>query len=160
LPVPPALGFRSRSSNEELTRRVREIDNVRAALDWSFSSVGDTALGVDLTSAYAPVWLHLSLMAECRERCARALLSFERDGTPNTWQQMWLQIALGSAPLTTMGPSEQAQTVLTAALEAADALGDLDAQARDLSVLQSVYVYRGQDGEARTTAERRALPRR
>jgi predicted ATPase len=58
-----------RISHEEQMRRVREIDNVRAALDWCFSAVGDSEIGIDLTAAYGPVWLHLSLVAECRERC-------------------------------------------------------------------------------------------
>jgi predicted ATPase len=62
---------------DDLARRVREIDNVRAALDWSFSSAGDRAIGVDLTAAYSPVWRHLSLMGECRECCERALLGLE-----------------------------------------------------------------------------------
>lgn len=77
--VLPASGSGSGLSNEELTRRVREIDDVRAAVDWSFSPPGDIAIGVDLTAAYAPVWLHLSLMQECRERCERALRELAPD---------------------------------------------------------------------------------
>jgi predicted ATPase len=75
--TPQTRGARSSLSDEDLARCVREIDNVRAALDWSFSSAGDLAIGIDLTAAYAPVWRHLSLMSECRERCERALLSLE-----------------------------------------------------------------------------------
>ena len=149
-----ASGLKMRLSNEELTRRAQEIDNVRAALDWSFGPVGDTATGIDLTAAYTPVWLHLSLISECRERCDRALRCLESDANPNAWLQMWLQIALGSALITTMGPSEQAQTALTRALEIADTLDDLDAQARALSALTTVHVYRGEYGKARTTVER------
>ncbi len=36
---------------EDMARHGREIDNVRAALDWSFSPVGDVAIGVALTAA-------------------------------------------------------------------------------------------------------------
>jgi predicted ATPase/DNA-binding winged helix-turn-helix (wHTH) protein len=35
---------------EDMARYGREIDNVRAALDWSFSPVGDVAIGVALTA--------------------------------------------------------------------------------------------------------------
>jgi hypothetical protein len=35
---------------EDMARYGREIDNVRAALDWSFSPVGDAAIGVVLTA--------------------------------------------------------------------------------------------------------------
>ena len=150
----PAAGFRSRVSNEDLIRHGREIDNVRAALDWCFSSHGDETIGIDLTAAYAPVWMNLSLMAECCERCERALVSIEPDPASNAWPQMWLRIALGSALIITMGPSERAYTVLVEALEIADARDDLDAQARALSALASVYQYRGEYREARIAVER------
>ena len=51
----------------------REIDNVRAALDWCFSSAGDTETGVILTAAYVPAWLHAALPTECSERTERAM---------------------------------------------------------------------------------------
>jgi predicted ATPase/DNA-binding winged helix-turn-helix (wHTH) protein len=152
--TPLAPSARSSLSDEDLTRCVREIDNARAALDWSFSSAGDPAIGVDLTAAYAPVWRHLSLMSECRERCERALLSLEPHVTANTWLRMELQMAVAAAMLITMGPAEQARTLLTEALETADALNDLDAQARTLSTLFSIYAYRGEYGRARIAAER------
>ena len=101
--TPQARGARSSLSDEDLARRVREIDNVRAALDWSFSSAGDQAIGVDLTAAYAPVWRHLSLMSECRERCERALLSLEPHVTATMSLRMELQIALAGAMFITMG---------------------------------------------------------
>jgi predicted ATPase/DNA-binding winged helix-turn-helix (wHTH) protein len=154
VPATSGSGFRSSLSDEDLTRCVREIDNVRAALDWSFSSAGDLAIGVDLTAGYAPVWRHLSLMSECRERCERALLSLEPHVTANTWLRMELQIALAAAMLITMGPAEQARTLLTEALETADALNDLDAQTRALSTLFTIYAYRGEFGRARIAAER------
>jgi predicted ATPase len=62
-----------RLSIDDVARCGREIDNVRAALDWSFSQGGDAAIGVALAAAFAPVWLHLSLVIECRERAERAV---------------------------------------------------------------------------------------
>ncbi len=147
-------GTRSRLLNDDLPRRRREIDNVRAALDWSFSSTGEDALGIDLTVAYTPVWLHLSLIGECRARCERALLACEPDRTSSIGQQMELQIALGIALFVTLGPPEQAEAVLTEALENADVLNDLDAQARALAALSTAYVYRGKNAQAQATLER------
>jgi len=152
--APQARDARPSLSDDDLARRVREIDNVRAALDWSFSPAGDPAIGVDLTAAYAPVWQHLSLMSECRERCERALLSLEPDVTENMWLRMELQMDLAAAIFITMGPPEQAKTLLTEALETADALNDLNAQARALSTLISVYASRGEYGKAQIAAER------
>jgi predicted ATPase/DNA-binding winged helix-turn-helix (wHTH) protein/Tfp pilus assembly protein PilF len=152
--TPQARDARSSLSDEDLARHVREIDNVRAVLDWSFSSAGDTAIGVDLTAAYAPVWRHLSLMSECRERCERALLSLEPHGTANMRLRMELQIALAAAIFITMGPPDQAKILLTEAVETADALSDLNAQAAALSTLLAIYVLRGEYDRARIAAER------
>ena len=149
-----ARGARSSLSDDNLARHVREIDNVRAALDWSFSSAGDQAIGVDLTAAYAPVWRHLSQMSECSERCERALLSLEPHVTANMSLRMELQINLASAIFITMGPPEQAKTLLIEALETADALNDLNAQAGALSMLISIYFARGEFGRAQIAAER------
>jgi predicted ATPase/DNA-binding winged helix-turn-helix (wHTH) protein len=152
--APQARGAGSSLSDENLARHVREIDNVRAALDWSFSPAGDPAIGVDLTAAYAPVWRHLSQMIECSERCERALLSLEPHVTANMSLRMELQINLASAIFITMGPPEQAKTLLIEALEAADALNDLNAQAGALSMLVAIYALRGEYGRAQIAAER------
>jgi predicted ATPase/DNA-binding winged helix-turn-helix (wHTH) protein len=147
-------GARSPLSDEDLARHVREIDNVRAALDWSFSSAGDRAIAIDLTAAYAPVWRHLSLMIECRERCERALLSLEPHVTANMRLRMELQVSLASAILITMGPPVQAKTLLTEALETADALNDLKAEAEALLTLLAIYAFHGEYGGVQIAAER------
>jgi predicted ATPase/DNA-binding winged helix-turn-helix (wHTH) protein len=152
--TPQAQGARSSLSDEDLARHIREIDNVRAALDWSFSSAGDQAIGVELTAAYAPVWRHLSLMIECRERCERALLSLETQVTANMPLRMELQMNLASAILITMGPPDQAKTLLTEALETADALNDLKAQAEALLTLLAIYAFHGEYGGMQIAAER------
>ena len=152
--VSAMANFRTRVPTENLARYGGELDNVRAALDWSFSTSGDVAIGVDLTAAYAPIWMNLSLVAECRDRCEHALHSLEIDRNLNARLQMLLQIGLGNSLMHTLGPSEQAQAVLTRALETADILGDLDAQARALLALSTVSAYRGEYGKAAATTER------
>jgi predicted ATPase/DNA-binding winged helix-turn-helix (wHTH) protein len=151
--TPQALLTRSSLSDEDLARCVQEIDNVRAALDWSFSA-GDQATGIDLTAAYAPVWRHLSLMSECRERCERALLSLEPHVTANMSLRMELQMNLASAILITMGSPDQAKALLTEALETADALNDLKAQAEALLTLLAIYAFHGEYGRVQIAAER------
>ena len=152
--VPPASSSGSSLSDEDLASRVRELDNARAALDWSFSPAGDTAIGIDLTAAYAPVWRHLSLMSESRERCERALLGLEPDVTANMRLRMELQIHLAAAMYVTMGPAERAKALLIEALTAADALNDLHAQAAALSTLLAIYSFRGEYIKAQSAAER------
>jgi predicted ATPase/DNA-binding winged helix-turn-helix (wHTH) protein len=151
---PAASGSQYPSVPDKMARLGREIDNVRAALDWSFSASGDLEIGRDLSAAYGPVWLHLSLMAECRDRCERALLDLQPHDRPSMGRQMRLHAALGSALLTTMGPAEQTKAILAKTLETAERLGDFNVQARVLLSISGVMVYRGEYGEARIAVER------
>jgi predicted ATPase/DNA-binding winged helix-turn-helix (wHTH) protein len=147
-----APGTKSRLSNEDMSGHARDIDNVRTALDWSFSLYGDKVAGVHLTAAYAPVWLHLSLIDECRDRCEQALRVSE--GDPRLMRlQMELQIALGNTLIVTLGPGKQTQTILAGALEIAKTLNELDAQARVLLALSTAYIYHGDYGTAEATLE-------
>jgi predicted ATPase/DNA-binding winged helix-turn-helix (wHTH) protein len=149
--------WESRSSSEWLSDYVWSVDNVRAALDWAFSPDGDTSIGVTLTAATVPLLMHSSLLAECRERCERALSA---DPKPEARQRMRLQIGFGNGLLHTRGPSEQARTALTEALESAEALGDLRAQLRVLLDLSSVDGFRGEYASAAAASERaRAIAR-
>src|SRR5207302_1300702 len=62
----------ARRTDEWLADYAREIDNLRAALDWAFSSDGDASIGMALTAAAVPLWMRLSLPEECRGRAERA----------------------------------------------------------------------------------------
>ena len=150
----PVAGFRSRMSAEDLTLRGREIDNVRAALDWAFSVQGDDAIGIDLTADYAPIWMNLSLLAECRECCERALLSIDPTPPSHMRARMWVRIALASPMIFTMGPSERVRTLLVEAIAPADTLSDLDAEARALSIFVVLHDFRGDYDQSRIAVER------
>jgi predicted ATPase/DNA-binding winged helix-turn-helix (wHTH) protein len=139
---------------EDIAHYRREIDNARAALDWSFSPVGDSAIGVVLTAAYAPVWLHSSLVVECRERAERALDSLGPDLNLSAPLRLRLHIALGIALLLTMGSIERTRAVVAKALEIAESLDDVDAQLRSLFAQWSVHFTIGECRAAQSTAER------
>ena len=150
----PPSGAKSRLSSDELTLRAREIDNIRAALDWSFSPSGSSEIGIDLTAAYAPIWLHLSLIGECRERCEHALLNLQsEEKSPSIWQRMRLKTAFASASYTIAGPSEEVRTILEEALELASILQDADTQILILAQLSAVHVYQGEYAKGRATVE-------
>src|SRR5262249_45377212 len=53
--------WESRPTADWLADYSRRIDNLRAALDWAFSPIGDVAVGVALTVAAVPLWFQLSL---------------------------------------------------------------------------------------------------
>jgi len=114
----------------DMARYGREIDNVRAALGWAFSPVGDPTVGVILTAGYLPVWLHFVLQSECRERIERALDSLGSELDLNPQLQMQLHLALGLSLIYTLGSVDRTRTTLAKALEIAEILDDVDAQLR------------------------------
>jgi predicted ATPase/DNA-binding winged helix-turn-helix (wHTH) protein len=153
--VRPAMhGSQPQPTVDDMACYGREIDNVRASLDWCFSSVGDVAIGVVLTAAYAPVWLGLSLVVECRERIECALDCLESDSTVNAPLTVQLHIALAVALLYTMGPVERIKMVLAKALSAAERVGDVDAMLEILFALCLVYYHCSECREAQSIAER------
>jgi predicted ATPase/DNA-binding winged helix-turn-helix (wHTH) protein len=105
------------------------IDNLRAALDWAFSADGDEEIGVALTAAAVPLWMHLSLMQESRTRVELALA---RDSARDKRHTMQLNAALGLALMYTKGAAQDTHSALTSALAAAEELHDTDYQLRAL----------------------------
>ena len=49
----------TRPTAEWLPEYGRQIDNLRAGLDWAFSPTGDHSIGMALTAAAVPLWTHL-----------------------------------------------------------------------------------------------------
>ena len=141
-------------SPEDLSTGLSEIDNVRAALDWSFSPSGDAGIGADLTAAFGTIWMSLSMMAECGARCEQALRDFGRGGRANRRRRLRLRALLGVILVATMGPAARTKTILTGVIDAADRLGDLDTQAVALFRLAPMLNIRGEYREAWSAAER------
>jgi predicted ATPase len=111
------------------------LDNVRAALDWCFSAEGDARLGVALTAAVVPLWMRLSLMAECRAGIERALESLGPPAASATRHGMQLYAGLGLSLMYTIGTVEDSRAALTRALEIAERLDDTDYRLRALWAL-------------------------
>jgi predicted ATPase/DNA-binding winged helix-turn-helix (wHTH) protein len=107
-----------------LARYAHQIGQLRAALDWAFSPTGAAEIGVALTVAAVPLWVHLSLMEECRGRVERALSgpAESRDARRN----MQLYAALGAALFLTKGSGPESFAAWTNAFEIAESLNDAD----------------------------------
>lgn len=150
--VTAAFGRSRQPSAAEMRRNVGDIDNVRAAIDWSFSESGEPAIGVALTAAFAPVWLSLSLMSEFQDRAEHVLRMREVNADPRT--RMELQIALGTSLTVTLGLVERIRGALTDALQLADDLDDLDTQARALWALWALHYNTGEFPAAEALAKR------
>jgi predicted ATPase/DNA-binding winged helix-turn-helix (wHTH) protein len=131
----------------------RELDNVRKALDWSFSTDGDETLGFSLTAAALPLWMQFSLMSECRTRVETALSSALPAERRNARLEMQLFHALGAVLLNieTSGPA--IVSALTKALEIAIALDETDYRLRAIWCLWCHALNRGAFREALALAD-------
>jgi predicted ATPase/DNA-binding winged helix-turn-helix (wHTH) protein len=117
----------------------RRIDDVRTALNWAFSPSGDISIGVALTVASISLWMHLSLLDECRECVERALASRVAEPNRSERDEMKLLVALGTALPNAEGPLPETDVVWTTALRLAEKVGDSEYQLRAIVAL---YVYR------------------
>jgi predicted ATPase/DNA-binding winged helix-turn-helix (wHTH) protein len=126
----------ARSAHEWLADYAREVGNLRAALDWAFSQGGDGSIGVTLTAAAVPLWKHLSLVQECRNRAKQALDALAAGTTGTRRDEMKLHTALAGA--STLDDPEIGAG-FTKALDIAESLGDAEYQLRALSGLYFYY---------------------
>ena len=153
---PVAAGSRAWLSRDDATRCVREIDNVRAALDWAFSPGGDAEIGARLTSAFAPIWQMLSLMGECRHRIESMLATPEPDinVSQETALRMWS--AYGEALVMTFASVERTRVALKKALALTVDVDDVDLQAGQLYLQWSSEFISGDQAAALITARQLA----
>ena len=154
------LGLMERAQAELQTRPTAEwlrdygpeIDNLRSALDWAFSANGDPALGIALTTAAFPLWLHLSLLEECRSGVQQALAT---EPEPDPRQQMKLHAALGATLMYTRSVTDpEVGATWASALELAERLGDIDYQLRSLLGVWSSHMRSGEHRIALEFAKR------
>jgi predicted ATPase/DNA-binding winged helix-turn-helix (wHTH) protein len=142
-----------RPTAEWLAEYGRQIDDLRAALDWAFSPGGDASIGVALSAAAAPLWMGLSLTEVCRGRVELALAAgagVQRDAR----QEMKLQVALAASLMYTRGAVSEIGMAWTKALEIAESLDDDEYQLRSLWGLWSFQISGGRYREALALAQR------
>jgi predicted ATPase len=132
----------------EMVRHNREIDNIRAALDWCFSPTGDVSMGAAITAAFQPIWMHFALLAECRKRAETALAHLGDEPNGNTRLHMLLHIGRGIMLNHTGGQRDEATTVLTKGLRIAESLGDTISQ---MYALWGLWITHGFKGNYRAT---------
>lgn len=140
--------------DEWLTIYARQIDNVRKALDWAFSSDEDAMLGVAITEAALPLWMHLSLMNECRSRVAQSLLVLTSSAPRDPRLELQFQHALGAVLLNIEASGPELEAALNQALGIAEQLDDIDYKLRVLWCLWCHAHNRGAFREALALADR------
>jgi predicted ATPase/DNA-binding winged helix-turn-helix (wHTH) protein len=131
----------------------RQIDNLRAVLNWAFPPGGDAATGVALTAAAVPLWMHLSLMEECRGRVEQALAALAAGAGRDVRREMQLYAALAASRMYTKGAVSEIDAAGTKALEIAESLSDAEYQLRSLWSLWCFCIIGGQHRVALTLAQ-------
>ena len=137
---------------EAAKRNVRDIDDVRAALTWCFSSHGDANTGIALAAASAPLFLAMSLLTECRNWATRAIAALDHS-TRGTVYEMTLQGALGLSKMFSQGNSQKALAALERGITLAEDLGHPDYQLRLLGELHIFLTRMGAFRQSLVVAE-------
>jgi predicted ATPase len=144
----------TRPRTEWLADYGRRIDNLRAALDWAFSPRGDASIGVALTVAAVPLWMQLSLPAECRGRVEWALAVLRAGPNHDPRREMKLYAALGASLIYTTGNVPEIGTAWTKAVELATSLNDTGYQLHSLWGLGYFHSMSGRNGLALVIAQK------
>jgi predicted ATPase/DNA-binding winged helix-turn-helix (wHTH) protein len=125
----------SRFGEQDLSEFASHIGNVRAALEWAFSADGNVAVGVDLATWAAPLFIGLSLLEECEQWCGRALACLD-DAARGTRQEMILQEALALSSMYVSGNADQVRAAIERGLALEEAFGD---RRHQLQLLYGLY---------------------
>jgi predicted ATPase len=141
------------STGTQRTPHFAALNNVRAALEWSFGESGDVGIGIGLATAAAPVFLAMSLLIECLRWSERAILALD-DASRTGRQEMHLQTALGVSLMFTRGGQDAALVALNRGRTIAEANGGPLDEVRVLGPLNMFYLRTGNFKAALSHANR------
>jgi predicted ATPase/DNA-binding winged helix-turn-helix (wHTH) protein len=140
-------------SSENLSAIADQFGNIRGALTWCFSERGDRAIGVALAAASMPLFLKLSLLAECQMWAMRAIEALD-ETAGSTRCDIALHSALGSARMFTGQIDETTAACLNRAFELAQSAGDVKSQLGLTDRLHLLHVFAGNVDEALNIVKR------
>ncbi len=138
---------------KDMSASAPHLGNVRAALEWSFSTAGDTAIGIELAARSAPLFLGFSLLSECERWCERGLAALQETDR-GTLRELALQEGLSISSMFTRGNSEEVRAAIEQGLGLAEALGDRQHQLHLLAGLNIFLTRIGDFRPALAVAER------
>jgi len=85
--------YSTSSSSAWLAREEIEIDNYRAALEWSLTDGRDVPLGAAIAGAQERLWIRAGLMVEGRYWISRAQAGLDESTHPREAARLWLALA-------------------------------------------------------------------
>ncbi len=134
-----------------LDRLERDLDNIRAALEWTLSEEGDTKLGLRLAGALWPFWFWRGHVTEGRAWLRKLVDAPEMSGIASAVRAKALFTAGFLASF--QADYATARGLLVAALALQREAGDQAGSALCLMMLARVHRERGEPGRARACAE-------
>jgi predicted ATPase/DNA-binding winged helix-turn-helix (wHTH) protein len=141
--------------DRDLTAYSRQLGDIRAALEWSFSAAGDGSVAVALGSGAVPLLLGMSMLAECRRWCLQTIRALSEEDR-GTRLELGLQLSLATASNHGHSDSAEVQAALERGLSLADSLGDPEFQLELLVGLNLFRTRLADYGGALVAAERYA----
>ncbi|MDO1583423.1 ATP-binding protein [Rhizobium oryzicola] len=131
--------------NETVAHLRSDIENVRIALDWSFSEVGELEIAIPLAIAAADLMMDLSLLAECTKWAATALERLPQ-AQRGTHAEMALLTHFAMPLLFMRGNSEEVGQAIEHALALAQKLGDAVFWSSTMSAVFAFHLRAGNVG--------------
>jgi predicted ATPase/DNA-binding winged helix-turn-helix (wHTH) protein len=136
-------------SSESTDFFVLNANNLRAALDWSFSANGDTRLGVTLAAASACLFHNAGLAPECAKWSERAMDALDAVGK-GTPLELEILACFACSLMETRGSVPAIHTALVRALDIAERLKVAPMQ---LCLLQMLYRWQIRSGDHHSLRE-------
>jgi predicted ATPase len=128
---------------------VLNLSNVRAALEWSFSYQGDTALGAKLAGASAFLFFQADLLPECAAWTERAIGALDTVGQ-GTHLELELLTCFATSLMVARGNAPASHTAFVRALDIAERL---NAAPMQLYALHALYMWQIRSGDLRGLRE-------
>jgi predicted ATPase/DNA-binding winged helix-turn-helix (wHTH) protein len=130
-----------------------DIDNVRVALDWAFSPVGDPSTGVALALGSVPHWFQFSRMEEYRGRIEQALTRVGPGSGQDAHLEMQLLLAYAELLRFVKGSVPGSGEAWVNGLKLAEVLDETNYRLRALWGLWSYLMANGELRAAMARAE-------
>jgi predicted ATPase/DNA-binding winged helix-turn-helix (wHTH) protein len=147
-------GFRtSILRGRDLTAYLRQIGDIKKALEWSFSTSGDKYVGLALSAGAVPLFLALSMLSECRRRSVQVLHALT-DEDRGTKLELELQLSLAISSSHAYSDSAEVGAVLERGLSLADSFRDAEYQLNLLAGLNLHLARLADFGGSLAAAER------
>ena len=121
----------------DLSPFASHVENIRAALEWSFSSPSDKSIGIELAALATPLFRGLFLLGDCQHWCVRGLAELA-DSDRGTLKELTLQEGLAISAMFTRGNGDEVRTAIERGLIIA---GSLNERQHQLELLAGLYLH-------------------